>query len=231
MIIKGWQPASLVDFPGKIASTIFLAGCNMRCGYCHNPDLVLNSPTGDALDPDVVLDHLEFRSRFIDGLCVSGGEPLLHKELPRLLERVKAAKSLIKVDTNGTCPDALETLIDRGLVNYVAMDIKGPPEKIPVIARCDVALSEIEESIDILRASSIDYEFRTTVVPGFLEADDIMRIFQWLAGAPRYYLQQFRPIGLLDPSWESLEPYPPQFLRDLAEKGREFFEICEVRGV
>jgi len=231
MIIKGWQRTSLVDYPGKIVSTIFLAGCNFRCGYCQNPDLVVASPIGAAVDPEAVLSHLKQRRGLIDGLCISGGEPLLHMVLPELLERVKALESLIKVDTNGTCPDALESLIARGLVSYVAMDIKGPPEKIPTIARCDVAIAEIEESIEILRASTIDYEFRTTVVPGILDADDIYRIFQWLAGAPRYYLQQFRPTGLLDQALEGVKPYPPRFLSDLAEKGRDFFEVCEVRGV
>ena len=211
MIIRGWQRTSLVDYPGRIVSTLFLAGCNFRCPYCQNPDLVEAAPGGGPeIETAAVLAHLERRRGLIDGICVSGGEPLLNPDLAELLEPVKALGGLVKIDTNGSRPATLEALLHRGLVDYVAMDVKAPPWKIPAIARRDVDLSTIERSLALLRTGSVDYELRTTVVPGLLDPDDVVEIFRWIRGAPRHYLQQFRPTAILDPTLQETEPYPAE---------------------
>ena len=231
LAIKGWVRTSLVDYPGKIVSTLFLPGCNFKCGYCHNPEVAGASPGEGRIDMDRVIEHLTKRRRLVDGVCVSGGEPLLHRTLPSFLRRIKAMGLLVKVDTNGSLPGVLEALLDERVVDYVAMDVKGPREKLDTIIGCPVDVASLEESMRLLKSGGVDYEFRTTFLPELLDRDDIARVFAWIGRGRRFYLQQFRPSSHLDERWSHSTPHPPETLHEVAEIGREFFDTCEIRGL
>src|SRR3989339_28387 len=169
MIIKGFQRTSLVDFPGNIVSTVFLSGCNFRCPFCHNPELALDSPDLKALPERKVLAEIEAHKRFIDGVCVSGGEPTVHSGLPDFLAKIKALGLKVKLDTNGSNPEMLRTVIAERLVDFISMDVKSSPARYAEATGADVDVLVVGESVKIIMASGIDYEFRTTVVPGFFD--------------------------------------------------------------
>ncbi len=198
MNIQGLQKLTLLDFPGRTACTLFTGGCNLRCPFCHNVPLVLD-PNGDApFSDEEIFSFLNSRKGILDGVAVTGGEPLLQRELPDFLRRVKAAGFLTKVDTNGFFPNVLSGLLAEKLVDYVAMDVKNSPAK--YAETCGVPgldVSPAEESVRLLLASGIDFEFRTTVTAEFHTVDDIAKIAKWISGAPRYYLQAFRDSGIL----------------------------------
>jgi len=227
--IKAMQKLSLIDYPGKLCTTIFLGGCNFRCPYCFNIDLVLKPETLKTIPEDVVLGFLAERVGFIDGICMGGGEPTLHRELPRFLSKVKSLGLLVKVDTNGSNPDMLRRLIDEGLVDYIAMDVKAPLEKYGEAVRVEVDVERIRESIELIRNSGVEYEFRTTVVPALHGEEDILKIAKMLKGSKRYYLQQFRPDRTLDPSFRSVKPYPMETLEGFRRKIAPFFDKCGLR--
>ncbi|MBN2567461.1 anaerobic ribonucleoside-triphosphate reductase activating protein [Candidatus Woesearchaeota archaeon] len=192
MEIKGFQKTSLNNYPDKVVSVLFLAGCNMRCPFCHNPELVVGYHKLPTLDEDEVVDQLVAQKKWIDGVVITGGEPTLNPDLPDFAARLKGFGLLVKVDTNGTNPALLKEMIERKVVDYVAMDIKAPKEKYPLVAGAAVDMAKVEESIRLLKESGIEHEFRTTVVPQFLDGNDILSIGRWLHGAERYTLQQFR---------------------------------------
>lgn len=198
MNIQGLQKLTLLDFPGRTACTLFTGGCNLRCPFCHNVPLVLD-PTGDApFTDEEIFSFLEKRKGILDGVAVTGGEPLLQKDLPDFLGKVKAAGFLAKVDTNGFFPAALRGLLAEKLVDYVAMDVKNAPDK--YAQTCGVPgldISPVRESVDLLLGSGIDFEFRTTVIAEYHTVADIEAIAKWIAGAPHYYLQAFKDSGIL----------------------------------
>ncbi len=235
--ILGWSKTTLLDYPGRIASTLFLQGCNFRCPYCHNPELVSHAAQdGQApLDPAEVIGYLATYSRMLEGVCLTGGEPLLQKGLPELCRQIRDLGLQIKLDTNGSLPGGLETLLEASLLDYVAVDIKGPPEKIRAIARTAAPDAELvaatEATLELLRGSGVPHELRTTVVPALLDRDDLISLGRWLEGSPRYVLQQFRPGKCLDPLFSDLRPYPPEYLQELAEELSGFFADVSVRGI
>lgn len=229
--VAGFIRTSLVDYPGYVCSTVFLSGCNFRCPYCHNRDLVTGSSQLQRVPLDQVLNFLENRITLLDGVCITGGEPTLTADLPILIRAIKDLGLRVKLDTNGTNPDMLEKLLADSLVDYVAMDIKAPPRKYGKITKATVRLADIQAAIDLLREATIEYEFRTTVVPKLLMEEDLLAIGRWLEGAFTYVIQQFRPRNTLDPNYESLGPYPPDWLETMAGKLRPYFKSVRVRGI
>lgn len=199
--IGGLQKSSLIDYPGKISAVIFTSGCNFRCPYCHNPELIMNSGAETSVSAPNVLKFLQSRVGKLDGVVITGGEPTLHKDLPKFIEKIKNLGFCVKLDTNGTNPDMLQSLIDDFLIDYVAIDIKAPIEKYSQVANVELNIENILKSIQIIRNSQIDYEFRTTVVKSQLFAEDFEKIGEMLKGAKKYYLQKFVPSKTLDESF------------------------------
>ena len=235
--ILGWSKTTLLDFPGNIACTLFFAGCNFRCPFCHNPELVLPE-LGEGQVPiegEEILSYLATYSRMLEGVCLTGGEPLLQAGLAELCRQIRGLGLQIKLDTNGASPERLKPLLDASLLDYVAVDIKGPPAKLPTIAGTSIPeaalVAATEATIGLLQASAVRYELRTTVVPGLLDGSDLIAMGEWLEGSHRFVLQQFRPGKTLDPLLQELPPYPPQFLREQAKNLSAFFLHCEVRGL
>lgn len=200
MIIGGLQKTSLLDFPEKIAAIVFTMGCNFRCGYCHNPELI----NGEAKIEEV-FEFLKTRQGKLDGVVITGGEPCLQKDLPEFIKQVKELGFAVKLDTNGSFPEMLEKVLPD--LDYVAMDIKAPLEKYPQIVNVDVDTSKILKSIEILKNGGVDYEFRTTVVKSQLSFEDFEKIGQLIQGAPRYYLQKFVASKILDKGLENEKTY------------------------
>ncbi len=196
MILKGLQKLTLLDFPGRIAATVFTGGCNFRCPFCHNASLVIPERLGEDLPEEELFAFLEKRRGVLEGVCITGGEPTLHKDLPKLLERIKKLGFLTKLDTNGTNPVMLEELIDHSLVDYVAMDIKSSREGYPSAIGIDrYNTKTIEESIEILKKCKVDFEFRTTMVKELHSDAHIEEIGKWLNGEEKFFLQSFRDSG------------------------------------
>ena len=231
MQLKGWVRTSLIEYPGHIATVLFVGGCNFRCPPCHNADLVQRPAEMPDLGIGEVWDFLSRRVGLVDGVVVTGGEPTLQSGLIPFLRRVRERGFDVKLDTNGYRPDVLAALLDEGLVNYVAMDVKAPPTKYPLLAgRADVDVARVERSVDLLRSSGLPHEFRTTVVPGLLDEADVEEIARWIAGAERYVLQQFRPRRTLDPALETVIPYPVDVLRAMVERVGRWVAQATVRG-
>ena len=230
MRICGLQKLSMVDYPGKLASTVFTGGCNLRCPFCHNAPLVTRLSESPTLTEEEVLDFLSARKGFLDGVVLSGGEPLLQPGAADFLEKVRSLGYAVKLDSNGCFPAALADILNRGLVDYVAMDIKNSREKYALtVGIPDFDLTPIEESISLLRQSGIDYEFRTTVVRELHTTEDIRAVGQWVGGAPHYYLQNFVDSGdLLSPGLHGPEKAELLALQGIA---RDFFPHTELRGV
>ncbi len=228
MLIKGLQKTTLVDYPGKVASTIFLFGCDFRCPFCYNRSLVFEED--DSVVPeDAVMDALKKRKGLIEGVCVTGGEPCMSSDLPKLLKKIKAMGLAVKLDTNGSHPEVLRKIISQKLADYVAMDVKAPPERYSELACADADIDKINESIAAIRSSGVDYEFRTTVVP-LLTEKDIIAIAAWIKGAKRYCLQQFDiSKDMLNPEMKQLKPYSSEVLVKIRDKIKDNFEACELR--
>jgi len=230
MQFSGFQKLTLLDFPGHVACTLFTAGCNFRCPFCHNAALVTHIDNSNFYSEEYILDYLKKRTGVLDGVCITGGEPLMHKELPDFIEKVKALGYKVKLDTNGSYPDRLESLINSGKIDYVAMDIKNCREKYLLTADCNEQdLLNVETSVELLKQKKIDFEFRTTVVKEYHTVDDIKKIAEWISGAEKYFLQNFIDSGdliknnLSAHSCETLE-----FMRDTACKK---IPKVEIRGI
>lgn len=213
MKIAGLQKLTLLDYPGRTACTIFVFGCNYRCPFCHNAPLVL-PPYAASIPDDELFGFLRKRKGLLDGVCITGGEPLLHHDLPDLIRRIRALGYAVKLDTNGTKPKELRALYEAGLLDMVAMDIKNAPEKYPLTtgtACCD--LSAVNESIQLLMQGSLPYEFRTTVVHGYHTPADMQQIGAWIRGARAYYLQGFVDSGaVITPDLQACTPTEMQAL-------------------
>ena len=232
MRISGIQKLTLLDYPGKVACTMFTSGCNFRCPFCHNALLVLPERIEESfLTEDEVMGFLKKRFGVLDGVAVTGGEPLLHADLPQLLEKIKAIGYKIKLDTNGSNPKLLREIIEAGLADRVAMDIKNAPGdygKTIGIANYDV--SRVEESKNLLLRGNVEYEFRTTVVKGIHTKESLVAAAEWIAGAKEYYLQQFKDSGDLI-LHEGLGAYNKEEMNDLCDAVRQYVPAAQVRGV
>ena len=232
MLISGLQKLTLLDYPGKVACTVFTGGCNLRCPFCHNAPLVLPERLQD--DPDgeeTVLAFLRKRQGILDGVAVTGGEPLLQKDLASFLRKVRDMGYLIKLDTNGSFPDRLEALIGEGLVDRVAMDIKnGPSLYAKTTGVPGLELSPFERSKNLLLEGRIDYEFRTTVVKGLHTAESLREAAHWIVGAKEYYLQQYKDSGDILNA-EGLSAFNEEEMHLLADAVRPIVPTVALRGV
>lgn len=200
MRLGGYQKLTLIDFPCCLAATVFTAGCNFRCPFCHNPELVQIkniASIGNNLEKEF-FDFLKKRKGKIEGVCITGGEPTLQPDLIEFIKKIRALGFLVKLDTNGARPDVLKKIIDQKLVDYIAMDIKNQPEKYDATTRIKGDISRIKLSVELVMRSKIPYEFRTTVVPGLHSEKDFLEIAKWIGGAQNYYLQEYRERTILD---------------------------------
>ena len=230
MRILGLQKLSLLDFPGKVAATVFTGGCDLRCPFCHNAPLVLPGRGASALDAGAVLDFLASRRGLLDGMVLSGGEPLLQPDAADFLAEVKAMGFSVKLDTNGCHPDALADILDRRLADYVAMDIKNSLEKYPwTVGVPGFDTAPVERSARLLMEGPADYEFRTTLVRPFHEVGDMETIGRWLRGARRYYLQAFVDSG--DLVGGGCVPFTPEEMEGFLQAARPFFQSVALRGL
>ncbi len=228
--IKGLEKFAPKDFPGHISSTVFLGGCNFRCPFCHNADLVLSPEKLPSFPMDYFLDYLDSRKNWIEGICITGGEPLLHDDLGVLCAVIKERGLLVKLDTNGSFPSRLEKLIQEGLVDSIAMDVKAPLEKYPEVTCSKVEANDIQKSVDIIKSSGLDSIFRTTVVPGLLDSDDIEKIARMLKGAKIFQIQQFIPENTIDRNYLRVKPYSVEKLMELAKIAQPYFSEVRIEG-
>ena len=193
MRIQGLQKLTLLDYPGKTACTIFLSGCNFRCPFCHNTPL-LTADAADGMAEEELLAFLKKRQGLLDGVAITGGEPLLRPDLPALLEKIKALGYAVKLDTNGAFPERLEQVVRAGLADYVAMDVKNSPARYAqTVGAAEFDLAPIDKSVSFLLRGTVDYEFRTTAVAELHDDTSFLKLGDWLAGAKRYYIQCFQP--------------------------------------
>ncbi len=230
MKIGGFQKTSLLDYPDRISAIVWTSGCNFRCPFCYNKNLALG--TAELFPQDEILSFLSKRKALLEGVVISGGEPLLHDDMIDFIKRIKDLRLLVKIDTNGAFPGRLSELLEHQLVDYVAMDVKAPKKKYPELTGVNIDLSKIEASIDLLKTQAPAYEFKTTFIPGLLTKEDIIEIGQWLKGADTYFLQQFKiKTPLLSPTLETIIPYPREYLFETLKEIQPFFKRCKVRGV
>ena len=230
MILNGLQKLTLLDFPGKVACTVFFSGCNFRCPFCHNASLVLSPGEAEQIPEEKVLAFLKKRRGVLDGICITGGEPLLQPELATFIEKVRSLGYAVKLDTNGYFPKNLRELVSAGLLDYIAMDVKNCPEKYPQTVGLSVLdLSPVMESVDYIRSCGVPYEFRTTVVRGLHTARDMEGLADWLEGSQRYFLQSFVDSGdIIAPGFDA---YKPAEMREFLAIVREKVPNAELRGI
>jgi len=224
MKFSGLQKISMIDYPNKIASVLFTPGCNLRCGFCHNWRIAVN-PQPPFLQEATALELLEARKRYVDAVVVTGGEPCMHKELPKFLAKLKEHGFLVKLDTNGCFPEILEECL--GHVDYVAMDLKTSPEKYRRLGA--QGTTGLVRTVEILKTGKVPYEFRTTMVPDLVTSQDINSIGELVNGAHTVALQQFVPTDTLDKSFQVLRPYPPEVISSFAETMRKYAENVVLR--
>jgi len=207
-----------------------MAGCNLKCPFCHNPELsdISLLDNSSLISEDNFFEFLASRPGLIEGVCVSGGEPTFSPDLPEFLKKIKEKKFLVKLDTNGLLPNILENLIKERLVDYIAMDIKAPLERYKEFFGNNLNLENIHKSTELVRGLN-DYEFRTTVVPSIHDKKDIISIARWLQGSKKYYLQQFRPEKTLDSNFLNINPYSEEKLIEFCNLCRPYFDVCELR--
>ena len=229
MNIAGLQKMTLLDFPGRIACTVFLPGCNLRCPFCHNATLVLPEREKEVITQDELIEFLSLRKKKLDGVCITGGEPTLYIDLPDLLKKIKSMGFQVKLDTNGTNPNMLRQILKDGLCDYVAMDIKNSPDKYKATCGEIDVLQQVKESVQILMESAIDYEFRTTVMHPFHEPEDFRKIGQWLQGAKQYFIQGFVDSGdLLSSGNQALTENE---MKELLSAVQKYIPTAQLRGM
>lgn len=228
MIFGGFQKLTLLDFPGKVACTLFTKGCNFYCPFCHNANLV-NLGEEQNITEEEVLSYLNKRIGILEGVCITGGEPLLHPDLPDFIRKVKALGYGVKLDTNGSFPKQLKELVKDGLIDYVAMDIKNSMEKYPLTSgNQNLNLDLINESIDFLMEGTIDYEFRTTVVEELHTVSDIQAIGKRIRGAKKYFLQNFVDSGNIIE--KNLHPVNEETIEKMELAAQEYVKPAKIRG-
>lgn len=231
-VIKGIQKTTFIDYPGKIAATVFTGGCNFRCRFCHNSALVKDIAQLPDIPAAELIEYFAGRTKQLDGICISGGEPTIHADLPDFMRQLKGLGYALKLDTNGTNPDMLNKLIEEKLVDYIAMDLKGPIELYPEIANVAVDQEKIQRSIEIILKSGVAHEFRTTMLPCYHQEQNLERMRELVKGADAYYLQQFRPSdNLVDDKFSSAESYSAPELESIAKRFEPLVKKVKVRGI
>ncbi len=228
MKISGLQKLTLLDYPGKMACTVFTYGCNFCCPFCHNA-LLVTEENSENISPDEFFAFLKKRQGILDGVCISGGEPTLQKDLCEFISEIKALGYSVKLDTNGSNPALLKKLIDESLIDYVAMDIKNSPTKYSLTCGCEVDMAAVKESVSIIKQSGIDHEFRTTTVREYHAAEDFAEIADWLKGNSRYYLQHFEDSGNL--IGDNLSAFSKDEMSDFAQSIHSSVPNVALRGV
>lgn len=228
--VHGFNKLTLLDYPGRLACTVFLGHCNFRCPFCHNAGLVLNPENEPVIPIAEILGTLKKRKGILDGVCITGGEPTVHKKLPEFVQQIKKLDYSVKLDTNGTNPQMVREMVKAGLLDYVAMDIKNSPEKYGEtagIVRAD--LEAIHETVEFLKSGEVDYEFRTTVTRELHKREDFLKIRKWLSGSRRYFLQAYKE------SEQVIRPVYSSYSREQLENFRQLLleEISqvEIRGI
>lgn len=229
MIIGGWQKFSLLDYPGKISAIIFTRGCNFRCPYCHNPELVLPAQFQQEISLSKIYDFLTARRNKLDAVCITGGEPTLHYDLLEMISQIKKLGFLVKLDTNGTNPQMLKQIIRDKLVNYFAMDIKAPLSDYSRITGQATPVAILQKSIGLIINSGVDHEFRTTIVKELLTFDDLREIAKTIKGANNYFLQQFTASKLVDQKLQTATTYQQDTLASLAKELSFYVKNCQIR--
>ena len=229
MLIGGFQKFSLIDYPGKICAIVFTQGCNFRCPYCYNPELVDPQKFTPSFPEKDVFSFLKKRKGQLDAVEITGGEPTLQKDLLAFLEKIKAMGFLVKLDSNGSSPDIIQEIVQRGAVDYLAMDIKAPLERYQEITRSQVNPNDIQRTIKIIMNSDLDYEFRTTIVKSQLSPKDLLKIAQLIKGAKTYVLQKFVPSKTLDPSFKKETSYSDEELKVIKKKIEPYVGKCLIR--
>ncbi|SHM66878.1 pyruvate formate lyase activating enzyme [Caldanaerovirga acetigignens] len=229
-LIYDFMPVSLSDYPGVVACTVFLPGCNFRCPYCHNGPLVKQC-IGGKVSESILFEYLEKRRNLVDGVCITGGEPTLWSDLGEFLKELKNRGLKVKLDTNGSQPEIVKELIQKGLVDYVAVDIKASPEKYSLFTKYKEHIEGVLKTVELVKTSSVDYEFRTTVHERILSLEDIKAIARWLSGAKRYVLQGYRySEGVIDPEFCGKKPCDKAFLERAKEEISEYFGEIVIRS-
>ncbi len=229
MLIGGLKKSSLIDYPGKICAIVFTQGCNFRCPYCHNPELVKPELFEKSIPEEEIFSFLETRRGKLDAVEITGGEPTLQKDLLLFIKKIKDKGFLVKLDSNGTNPEIVKNAIKNKLVNYLAMDIKAPLEKYSKVVGADVDIKKIKKNIDLIMNSGINYEFRTTLVKSLLSKEDIIKIGKLIKGAKNYFLQKFVPTKTLNPDFMSEKTYSDKELEELKSILGEYVENCMIR--
>jgi pyruvate formate lyase activating enzyme len=215
MKIGGLQKVSLIDYPGLICATIFLQGCNFKCPYCHNPELVDPKLFQLCIKENEVLDFLNTRKGKLDAVTITGGEPTIQDGLAPFIKQIKKIKFAVKLDTNGSQPQVIKTLLDEKLLDFIAMDIKAPLEKYKSVVKVPINSDSIKESIKLILKTKIPHEFRTTVVESQLEEKDIQQIAKLISGAKSYVLQKFVPVKVLEKKFLKEKPYPDEKFQEI----------------
>ena len=229
--IVGFAKTSLLDWDGKVAAVVYLPGCNFRCPFCHNRELVLSPEEMPEVPWEAVEEYVKDNLEFLEGVVVSGGEPTIHRDLPDLLGKLKALGTKVKLDTNGSNPDMLRDLIRSGSTDYVAMDLKAPlDEKYSTLTGVDAPLDRIRRSIDLLMSSGIEYEFRTTMVPVLLKSGDYEKMAAYVGTARKFALQFFSPRNTLDPNLSVIDPLPEEETKQIAERCKRYVQKVVIRG-
>lgn len=230
--IAGLQPVSMLDWPGKLAAVVFLSGCNLRCPFCHNPELVLPPKNSRFLDLDEVKQQLRLKLDWLDGVVVTGGEPTIYADIIALLKEFKALGLLVKLDTNGTAPKLIKTLIEQKLLDFIALDLKTHPATYEKVVKKSEVGEQVKATLELIAQHSLSHEIRTTVVPQLLSEEDILEVAKLLNsfGLKKYVLQQFNPQVVLDPDFKQIKPWPGDYLKEVALKCNTYVKT-ELRGV
>ena len=226
----GLQKLTLLDYPGVMACTVFTNGCNFRCPFCHNASIVTGKESDMPLDSSELLNFLAGRKKILDGICITGGEPLLHSEIPEIISEIKKLGYKIKLDTNGSQPERLRSILDAGTVDYVAMDIKHCREKYAIASGSDSAVIPVSQSVEILKNAPVDFEFRTTVVSRLHSPDDMESVAKWIAGVKHYYLQNFADSGDILQKDHSFSPVPQDVLNTMLERVKIYVPGVAIRS-
>ena len=230
MNIQGLQKLTLLDFPGKMACTIFTAGCDLRCPFCHNRSLVINPPAESEFSEDEIFSFLKKRKGILEGVAITGGEPLMQADIEDYIIKIRELGYSVKLDTNGTFPARLKSLVEKGLVDYVAMDVKSSESGYPsCVGIGGFKTDKINESIEFLKSDKVDYEFRTTVAKGLHSKEDSEQLGKWIQGAKRHFLQAFTDSG--DLIGFGLEPFSKAEMLEMCEIMKKYVSSCEVRGI
>ena len=230
MDIGGYQKLTLIDYPGKIATTVFTVGCNFRCPFCHNPEIIALRNTRDTSQEKDFLEFLSKRKGKLDGVCITGGEPTLQNDLLEFMGKIKKMGFLVKLDSNGGRPEIIEKALKLKLVDYLAMDIKNQPKRYDETVGVKVQMEKIQLSIDLIRQSGLPYEFRTTVVPGIHTPEDFLVIRRWLKGSRAYYLQAYREEKIFDEKLKEKTQGKVIDLEKIKKSLQGYFDSVELRG-